>query len=56
MNKQIRIALTAKILKPYSPSHHLHQKTNNNRRRYRTQGLTHVLDGQGRHVKIIDNP
>ena len=45
----------AKILKPYSPAHHP-QKTNVNRRRYRIQGLTHLLDGKGRHMWIIDKP
>ena len=39
------------MLKPYSPAHHP-QKTNANRRRYRTQWPTHLLDGQGRHVWI----
>ena len=51
----MRIALIPKILKTYSPVHHP-QKMNGNRRQYRTQGLTHLLDEQSRQVWIINKP
>ena len=56
MNKSNINSQDTKTILICSPYHQKKKKTNTNKRRYRTQGLTHLLDGQGRYVWIIDNP